>query len=201
MYLYGAATALALSFLMIGYFVSTPARAGRAFLTSSWKPLRIPVAPGDLRTLSVVLLLLSIASGFVGSSNSYSNFNMTFFWIVVLLVYAYWTALFGNSYDALNPWRAITQGVERFAPRAFAGRHHYPAWLAYYPALLLYMALVWMELFGQTTPYSLSVMLATYTALSFAGAWWWGGTGLVRILRPVRRVLPDHRQDRAAGMA
>jgi hypothetical protein len=110
MYLYGAAAALALSFLMIGYFVGTPARAHRNFRTSGWKALRAPLVLGDLRMLSVGLLL-SIASGFVGSSNSYSNFNMTFFWIVMLLGYAYCVALSGNSYDALNPWRAIIDAI------------------------------------------------------------------------------------------
>ena len=91
-----AGAALALSFLMIGCFVGTPARAHRNFRTSGWKALRAPLVLGDLRMLSVALLLLSIASGFVGSSNSYSNFNMTFFWIVVLLGYAYCVALLGH---------------------------------------------------------------------------------------------------------
>jgi len=174
MYLYGAAAALALSFLMIGYFVATPAQAHRNFRTSAWKALHAPLVLGDLRMLSVALLLLTMVSGLIGSSNSYSNFNMTFFWIVILLGYAYWVALFGNSYEALNPWRAITGAIERYAPGAFAGRRSYPAGLAYYPALLLYMALVWLELFGELQPLSLSVMLIAYTAITLVGAWWWG---------------------------
>ncbi|MFP5307711.1 MAG: hypothetical protein ACLGI7_18065, partial [Gammaproteobacteria bacterium] len=120
------------------------------------------------------LLLLSIVSGTVGTGNSYSNFNLTFFWIVILLGYTYCTALFGNSYDALNPWRAIADFIELYAPKAFAGRRAYPPWLGYTPALLLYMALVWMELFGETTPRSLSLMLIVYGGISLIGAWWWG---------------------------
>ncbi|MFA5937903.1 MAG: hypothetical protein WC809_00995 [Sinimarinibacterium sp.] len=174
MYLYGAAAALAVSFLMIGYFVSTPAQAHRNYRTSGWKMLHTPVLLGDLRLLSVALLLLSMVSGLVGSSNSYSNFNMTFFWIVILLGYTYWTALFGNSYDALNPWRAIIGAIARYSPQAFAGRRSYPAKLAFHPALLLYMALVWMELFGKMQPLSLSLMLITYTVITLVGAWWWG---------------------------
>lgn len=174
MYLYGAAAALALSFLMIGYFVATPVQARRNFLTSRWKELKAPRLLEDLRMLSVALLLLSSISGLVGSGNSYSNFNMTFFWIVILLGYAYWTALFGNSYNAFNPWRAITTTVERYSPGAFSGRRAYPLSFAYYPALLLYMALVWLELFGKTGPRSLSVMLIAYTAITLFGAWWWG---------------------------
>ena len=174
MYLYGAASALALSFLMIGYFVATPAEADRTFRTSSW---RIPHAPrllGGLRALSVALLLLSIVSGFIGSNNSYSNFNMTFFWIVMLLGYTYWTALFGDSYDALNPWRTSFEAIQRYWPATFAGRWAYPSWLGYYLALLLYMALIWMELFGRVQPQSLSAMLIAYTGISVVGAWCWG---------------------------
>lgn len=174
LYLYGAAAALALSFLLIGYFVATPVQARRNFLASGWKELKAPRLLEDLRMLSVALLLLACISGLIGSGNSYSNFNMTFFWIVILLGYAYWTALFGNSYDALNPWRAITDAIERYSPGAFRGRRAYPSSLAYYPALLLYMALVWLELFGRIGPLSLSVMLIAYTAISLFGAWWWG---------------------------
>jgi hypothetical protein len=174
MYLYGAASALVLSFLMIGYFLATPAEANRNFRTTSWKSLHLPRLMHGLRALSVALLFLSMLSGLIGSSNSYSNFNMTFFWIVILLGYTYWTALFGNSYDALNPWRAIIGAVEWYGPRAFAGRRSYPLALAYYPALLLYAALVWLELFGHVQPLSLSVMLIAYTVITLAGAWWWG---------------------------
>lgn len=180
MYVYGATAALALSFLMIGYFVATPAQAERNFRTSEWKVLHVPRLQAGLRIISVALLLLSVASGLVGSNNSYLNFNMTFFWIVILLGFTYWTAVFGDSYQTLNPWRSIADAVERFVPGAFAGRRPYPSWLAYYPALLSYMALIWLELFGRTRPFSLSIAIIVYSAITLAGAWWWGGKAWFR---------------------
>jgi len=207
LYLYGAAAALALSFLMIGYFVTTPAQVQRNFRSSGWKALHAPRLLGDLRLLSVALLLLSIASGLFGSSNSYSNFNMTFFWIVILLGYTYWTALFGNSYDALNPWRAIIGAVEWYNPQAFAGRRSYPSALAWYPALLLYAALVWMELFGETGPRSLSLMLIAYSVISLVGAWCWGSQAWFRycdlfgvFFRVVGRIAPLQWSDKGVRL-
>lgn len=203
MYLYGAAAALALSFLMIVYFVGAPARALRNFRTlrlpSACNVLRTPLLLRTLQALSLALLLLSIASGLIGSANSYANFNMTFFWIIVLLGYTYWCALFGNSYDLLNPWRAIIGALRRLAPKAFSGCRSYPSWLGYYPAVLLYMALVWLELFGNVHPLTLSVMLVVYTILSLAGAWWWGEQTWFRycdflgvLFRVVGRIAPLH---------
>ena len=174
MYVYGATASLALSFLVIAYFVATPAQADRNFRTSQWRQLSAPKLLFALRLISAGLLLLCTASGLVGSNNSYLNFNMTFFWIIILLGYTYWVAIFGNNYDTLNPWQIITSSIDQLLPNAFAGRRHYPVKLAYYPALSLYMALIWIELFGKTQPYSLSLILISYSAVNFIGAWWWG---------------------------
>ncbi|WP_373077364.1 hypothetical protein [Zhongshania sp.] len=174
LYVYGATAALALSFLIIGYFVTTPAQAKRNFSVSRWRPVHAPVLVTALQLLSVGLLALTIISGLIGSNNSYLNFNMTFFWIIILLLYTYWVAVFGNSYNTLNPWQIVTNSIDRAIPNAFSGRRPYPPALAYYPALLLYMALIWIELFGKTKPLSLSLILIAYSAINFLGAWWWG---------------------------
>jgi hypothetical protein len=179
MYLYGAAAALLVSFLIVGYFVSVRT-VGANYRTADldrfefFRSVDAPSVRAVLRAISVFGLLLTIATGLFGKNNSYQNFNMTFFWIIFVLGFTYFTALIGNVYAVINPWLAMVEWVERRWPRAFAGRRPYPERWAYYPALALYMAFIWVELFGRTKPFSLSLILLGYTLLNFAAAFWWG---------------------------
>jgi hypothetical protein len=78
----------------------------------------------------------------------------------------------------------------------------YPAWLGYYPALALYIAFIWLELFGGTQPRSLAVCLLVYTAINFAGAaafgkaaWFRYGEFLGVFLGIVARISPFERRE------
>jgi len=169
MYAFAASATLALSFLMIGFFV-TGQNAER-----NLRPVEIPDAMpragwSILRGLSVLLLLMTMLSGLFGAQRPFNNFSLTFFWIGCVLGFAYLTAVIGDVYTFINPWRVLCDVIERLRPMAFYGRIQYPAWLAYYPALTLYMAFIWLELFGHTTPRSLGLVLLGYTMLNFAAA-------------------------------
>jgi hypothetical protein len=169
MYAFAASATLALSFLMVGFFV-TARNAQRDF-----RSVEIPDAlPGagrsTLRCLSVLLLLITMLGGLFGTQRPFNNFSLTFFWIGFVLGFAYLTVLIGDVYEFINPWRVLCDLIERLRPMAFNGRIRYPVWLAYYPALALYMGFIWLELFGQTTPRSLGLVLLGYSMLNFAAA-------------------------------
>jgi hypothetical protein len=176
MYAYGAAGALLVSFVVVGYFVNVrsadvgvrtyPAGAAGGFLEAMAGPRARAIARGA----SVFLLLLTIVTGLFGARNAFTNFNMTFFWIIFVLGFTYLTALVGDVWSVVNPWRVMCEWIERANPEAFRARAAYPARLAYYPALALYMAFIWVELFGGTQPRSLSIVLLAYTAINLAGA-------------------------------
>lgn len=175
LYQYGAASALALSFLLIGWFVTAEGAAlnERRVDLSRFKAGRALLHPGVLtlaRVLSVLALVLTLAAGFLGRNEAYSNISMTLFWIVFVLAYAYSVALIGNSFVRINPWMVLCEWLERPFPGAFAGRLAWPPWLGCWPALLFYFAFIWFELFGQSRPLSLAWALAGYSALTFAGA-------------------------------
>ncbi|AXQ27804.1 hypothetical protein D0B54_03555 [Solimonas sp. K1W22B-7] len=168
MYLYGAAAALLLSFLVIGYGVSEASALRND--RSRDLPLRFPrLALPLLQALSVASLAFTILAGFIGTQQPYFNFNMTWFWVVFLLGFTWLCALAGDLYAALNPWKLLSAWMgER------PGRWRYPARLGSWPALLLYMAFIWLELFSQMSPRMLSALLLGYTALNLAGAWAFG---------------------------
>lgn len=179
MYLYGATAALVLSFVIVAWFVST-GNAQTNFKTRDLsgsalvRRLTHPALLSALRITGVALLVFCMACGFWGTRNSYANFNMTFFWIVFVLGFTYLTALIGDFYAAFNPWKTLTRWLEKILPRAFAGRFVYPKTLGHWPALLLYMGFIWIELFARTNPWSLSWILLGYTAVNLTGAWLWG---------------------------
>lgn len=176
MYAWGASAALVLSFVIVGVFASAPslARVPAAGMQAAGGTARAGVGLRIGQLVSLVLLALCIASGLFGVQNAYANFNMTFFWIVFVLGVPYVTALVGDFYAAVNPWKALVQGIESITGRAFDGRVRYPQWLGYYPALLLYMAFIWLELFARLTPRGLALALAAYTLVNVAGAWVFG---------------------------
>ncbi|MGH8456257.1 MAG: hypothetical protein ACRETW_01095 [Stenotrophobium sp.] len=179
MYVYGATVALALSFLIVAWFVTAPAPRPQprgislddSGLMRALRRLRLlPV----LRAFSLLALGLCVLTGLFGARNAYTNINMTLFWIVFCLGYAYLTALIGDLYAAINPWRSLAYGLELLFPGYGRGRRPYPRRLGYWPALLLYMAYIWLELFGFTRPFSLAVILLAYTAINLLAVWWVG---------------------------
>ncbi|MES2682876.1 MAG: hypothetical protein V4650_05095 [Pseudomonadota bacterium] len=176
LYAWGAAAALLLSFVLIAWFFTTAHPSGgtaSAALPQRFTQLARRLRP-LLRLASVGLLLLAIATGLLGSGDAYRNFNMTWFWIVFVLGLAYLTVLLGDVYAETNPWAVLAAAVDRLWPRFTAGRLRYPAALAYWPALALYAGFIWIELFGRTNPYSLSLWLIAYTAINLAGVWLFG---------------------------
>jgi hypothetical protein len=174
LYAWGAAAALVVSFILVGLFATTPVApapaAARDLSHARWATaLRRARFIPLLRGLAVGALLLSIATGFFGSRDPYRNFSMTAFWVVFVLGFTYLTALVGDLYAAINPWRTIALGIGRVWRGYTQGRVRYPEALGHWPALGLYLAFIWLELFGHGRPFSLGVMLLAYTALNLVG--------------------------------
>lgn len=118
------------------------------------------------RLLSVALLLLCLATGFWGTANPYQNFNMTFFWIMFLLLFTYLTAFVGDVFRFISPWRVLSDALPS---RWREGRFTYPERLAFWPALLLYIGFISLELFGKIGPQGLAWLLLGYTVVNLVG--------------------------------
>ena len=198
MYAFAASAALALSFVVVGYFATakSASRDVRALEVAA-----LPWAGGRklavLRALSVAVLLLTLLTGLFGTTNPFGNFSVTFFWIVFVLGFTYVVALIGDVYAAVNPWRSLCDLIEWRYPGAFRARMAYPAWLGYYPALVLYMAFIWIELFAHASPRGLGLALLAYTLINLGGArlfgpeaWFRHGEMFAVILRLIGRMAP-----------
>ena len=175
LYLYGATAALLGSFLVMAWFSTQAAASSKAealIAARAWpRPALWLLRLAQLTSLA--LLALMIFSGLAGSQNAYANFNMSGFWIGFVLGFAYLTAALGNLYARLNPWRLLVRALERFTGD-WRGQVTARERLGVWPALLLYMAFIWLELFGGTGPRGLSLALMAYTVINLVGAWWLG---------------------------
>ena len=175
-YAYAATGALLLSFVVIGLFSAAPS-LGRFRVRPVPAPRRA-VASHPWTTVgritSVSFLVLCVLTGWFGSQNAFVNLNMTLFWIGFVLGLPYAVALFGDFYAPVNPWKTLTAWVRYATGLSFAGRVRYPAALGYWPALLLYMGFIWIELFAELRPRGLSTALAGYTVVNLAGAYVFG---------------------------
>lgn len=174
LYLYGAVAAVVASFLIIAFFFKNPNQSiGYSSKDLSkigaLKLLTSNLFFGTLKIFAILLFLVTIISGFIGIDNPRLNINMTFFWIIFVLCFTYGVAIFGNVWVIVNPWRTIIGVAEAMLGRKMEGIFVYPKALSFYPALVFYFLFIWIELFGETGPKSLSVILVLYSAVTISG--------------------------------
>lgn len=216
MYIYGAAAALVLSFVVFALLAGRSsdqnadqvAKAypfGDTALLVQLRRWRIkPLA----QAFTLFLLLLCIVSGFVGNNDPSRNINMTLFWVIFTLGFSYSVAIVGDLYAILNPWQTLVRCLAKVNAVFENGLWQYPQRWAYWPALLLYMGFIWVELLGNTRPFSLSVYLLVYTVITLLAVCAWGrrdwfkyGEFFAVFLRLVSLCAPVHYQPSEKGAA
>ena len=209
LYAWAATAALVLSFLLVAFFASSPSTASppttRDISHAGWVRALRRLLPA-LKLFSVLLLLLCIATALFGNRDPFRNFSMTFFWVVFLLGVTYLTALLGDFYAVLNPWRVMTDALGRIVRGYARGRVRYLASWADWPALLLYLIFIWFELFGLGRPVPLAKLLLAYSALNIVGVWLIGSAAWFRhceffavFLRLIALMAPLDYRPGAAG--
>lgn len=174
LYLYASGATLVATFVLLGWFmkasrgdalvVSTEAPAARRVGRISGRSLSL------LRAAAVAVLAFVIAAGLAGTRDPDHNISLVLFWQVFLLGVTYATAIVGNAFEFLNPWRVSVDLLQKAGVLSAKASLAYPPGLAYWPALLFYIALIWLELFTHLGPRGLSAALIVYTLLTIGGA-------------------------------
>jgi hypothetical protein len=193
LYLAGAAAAVALTFVALAVFARAApgSREYPAFNLLRLGPARAlahPAAVGLSRMLAVAVFTLALAAGFFGSQEPKRNILPTLVWVLWWVGLAYVSALVGNAWALLNPWKAAFAWAEalfrRLAPgRELSLRLPYPDRLGAWPAVLLLCAFAWMELvwpLGQD-PSSLACAALLYSVLTWAGMLLFGREAWLRV--------------------
>jgi hypothetical protein len=172
----GAALAVALSFVVAAVFVRRAPREDRH--DRIVVPLG-PLAPAlrvILQILSVLLLAMVVVAGLFGSRNPEMNLAPVLVWIVWWVGVAFLAACVGNIWAALDPWRALFEGADAFARRLGLANvislgRPYPQGLGVWPAVILLMMFVWIEVVypRAAVPSHVAWLALAWTAITLTG--------------------------------
>ena len=150
-------------------------------------PFAHPLILAALRIASMVLFVVVIAAGLFGNQDSYRNFAPTFMWIVWWVGFAYLSALVGDLWALVNPWKVLYLWGEAVA-RALrlAGdpgpRRRLPPGVGVWPAAALLLAFVWVEILwdGNAVPANIAWLALGYSVLTWAGMFLFGREAWLR---------------------
>ncbi len=185
LYLFGAAAAVAFSFVVIGVFFRDIAwsRAyprlnllryslGRLLAHSSFVLA--------VKLVAVLLFLLVLAAGFLGNQHPMRNIAPALVWIIWWVGMAYVSAFVGDLWTVINPWRTLFAWAEALYRRLSGGelsrRLPYPeAWGAW-PAVALLLVFAWAELVfpEPAIPGNVAWMATGYSLLTWTGMFLYG---------------------------
>ncbi len=213
---WAAATVLVVSFVALAVLWPAAKLEG-----DRWRPLpgalgRVPASRGVeivCGALGVALLVLVVAAGYAGPDTASANFAPTFVFITFWVGMAFASALFGDVFRAVNPWRALGRLAGRLSAWRRAGAEPrpprpYPSRLGRWPAAAGLLAFTWIELvsgWGEQ-PRTLATLVVAYTAITLVAqgvygveTWTRRGEAFSVYLNLFSRIAPWEVRDRVLG--
>ena len=185
-FLFGGAVTVALSFLVISVFVKPKQRRhiyprhnvlAYNFISI---PYVMPAILNIVKLASVGAFLLIIISGLAGTSKPTENISPTFIWIIWWVGMGYVSALIGNVWFFINPWRILYEWGEVFFDNGFdhrsSGIVQYPKQMGIWPAVCFLLIFSWLENVygGSVIPFQLAIMIVLYSAITWIGMFLFG---------------------------
>jgi hypothetical protein len=216
LFAWAAGVVLVLSFVALAILWPQP-RLER----DRWRPLPGPlgwllgsrVLEIALGAIGVGLLAIVLVAGFAGSQNALSNFAPTFVFITFWVGLAFASALCGDLFRAVNPWRAMGRAAGWIARRARPPRRPepppFPERVGVWPAVAGLLVFTWIELvsgWGEQ-PRTLAVLVALYSVVTLAGQarygverWSARGEAFSVYFNLLSRIAPFETRDRVVGV-
>ena len=168
LWLAAAGLSVALSFVV--FALALRRRAGAASCPRLALLRLHPLALKALRAVSVCVFFVVIAAGLFGTQDPFRNLAPAFVWIAWWIGLTYLSALVGDVWAVLNPWKALY-------PAGLLGlRRELPAALGVWPATALLLAFAWIEIVweGNAVPASIAWLALAYSLLTWAGMFVFG---------------------------
>ena len=173
-FLVGAGATVALSFVVIGLFVN--AREGefsypRLDLLSIGiigPILKSGVLLTVIKVLSVASFVLLLATSLFGTNKPIENLSPTFVWIIWWVGMGYVSALIGNLWMLVNPWKIVYEWGEKLLGGSEDGLFDYPEEWDVWPAIMLFLMFAWLEnvYAAATIPFNLGLLVIGYSAIT-----------------------------------
>ena len=178
LFFWGAALVLVVSFVLLGALWRRPlldrhaegrAVAGRLSRLVLSRALRVA-----LQALSAGLLALVFAAALVGDTDPFRNLAPTWVYVIFWLGLPFLSALLGDVWRVLSPWRAVADAAVWARERS--GREArplaaYPEQLGRWPAAVLLFAFAALELAysDPSSPRALAFAIALYSYVTWFG--------------------------------
>lgn len=182
LYLFGAGTVVALSFVVFGLFVRRES-ASRTYTQIDLldnvigRIIAHSAVVWWLRLAVLSLFVVTILAGLIGDPNPYRNIAPTLVWIIWWVGLAYAQAFLGDLWSLINPWRTAFDAAD-WLYRCLGGqseserrRRPYPQALGVWPACVLLLAFCWIELIypHAAVPAHIGWLAIAYSTLVWAG--------------------------------
>jgi hypothetical protein len=170
LFAWAAAAVLVISFFALAVLWPQP-----RLEQDDWKPLKwgraiasqgMQIACG---AIGVVLLVVTILAGYLGSDTGLDNWAPTFILITFWVGLVFASILFGNIFRAFSPWRALGRVLPSL-------NRPYPEKLGRWPAAAGLLIFTWIELVSGwgDDPSALVTAALGYTVLTLAAQCYWG---------------------------
>lgn len=173
---WAAAAVLVISFVSLAALWTTPklvrppSRALPRWLSAAATSRAVEILCG---TVGVFLLGTVIWAGLVGSQTTIDNIVPTFVYVAFWVGLVPLSALFGDVFRALNPWRAVARAasfaVSRLLGERLGSGLPYPERLGFWPAAAGLVAFAWLELLSPrgVEPRTIALAAIVYSAVTF----------------------------------
>lgn len=180
-FIIGAVIAVGLSFLLVGVFVTSEASTGNFrsdVRLPEWlmRNLVTRYLNWIVKCFSVFLLALILLTTLIGSNKPIYNFSPTFIWIIWWVGLGFVSAVFGNVWPFINPWKVTFEFAETISKVFRRGREikpllSYPSDLQGWPAVILFAVFAWIEniYWGAAIPRHLAVLIIIYSLIQWIG--------------------------------
>jgi hypothetical protein len=184
LYVSAAGAVVVLSFVLIGIFAKRDFGVHYPKINlREWKVgrgLAHPVTVEVVRALSAFTFAVYLLAGLFGTEDPNENLVPTMTWIVFWVGIAYVSALIGNIWALINPWKIIFGYAEsliwKSSRRDLARYEPYPERLSAWPAVVFFLVFDWVEVVytGSGVPLNIAAHALVYSAITFVGMWWFG---------------------------
>jgi hypothetical protein len=179
LWIIGAASTVALSFLFIAIFVRWNP-GGQVAAEVNLHRWQIGAVAGGWRfrfvaqLLAVAALILIVVAGFIGDQTPTRNLAPTAIWIAWWVGFCYLSAFVGDVWSAINPWATLFEWYEKSFPIRSAWRRtkiDWPSTVGVWPATGLFIAFAWIELVwdGRSIPSHLAWLAIGFSAITWTG--------------------------------
>jgi hypothetical protein len=182
----GGAAAVVFSFVMVGTVVKGESRTFtyprfNLFRYRWLEALLSGPALTSIEIVSVLLFLLVIATGLLGSTRPVDNLAPTFVWVIWWVGMGFFIALFGNLWALVNPWKVLFSWVESLYQMLWPEQeldlgYQYPQDWVIWPAVALFFAFAWVEtsFIESANPRTLAWLIIIYSLITLGGMFIFG---------------------------